>query len=926
MPLNTKRIVATSTLLLLTGIVPPTHAQPQSTAQVSPRQRILFDAGWRFYPDHFPSMTNASAIVDWRIRQAATADEPVPTDASGPDWADAHSGDDVFHGRLGFEWFVTNLPQNARAADIVHFDSIDDNGTIYLNGVKLLHHAGWDDPFDVPLKSAWNPAGPNVLSVLVENTAGPGGVTGVSFGLPRPEAAPSMTDPHWRMVHLPHDYLVEGTFTADADTGHGSLPKFPAWYAKDFILPAADRGKSVWIDFDGVYRDSKVYLNGRLLGEHQSGYTPFRYDISSIARYGTVNHLTVHVDPRRNEGWWYEGAGIYRHVWMNVANPTHIAPWGTFVRSTVRNVSAKPSATLTIETDIDDPSAGCVLVSTIFDPDGRRVGEKRSPIAGVVSQTIDLSTARLWSLEKPQLYRLHSVLAVGGRVVDSLDTPFGIRTIRFDPETGFYLNEKPVKIKGVCNHQDFAGLGVGLPDTLETWRVARLKQMGCNAWRTSHNPPNSEVLDACDRLGMLVMDENRHLGDTFTTKTSPGTPYSDMSEVDSMVLRDRNHPSVIMWSMCNEEPLQNTDEGGRIFAAMRDSVRKLDSTRPVTVAMNSGEYGGISTIEDIVGINYNIWAYDRFHRDHPSIPLYGSETSSEVSTRGVYDTTPFTAIDRPFEGVPDKGYVNEYGVNVPGWANSSEDAWSALAEHSYMAGGFVWTGFDYKGEPTPFGWPDINSNFGILDEAGFPKDRFYYYQSVWGDKPMVHILPHWNWAGREGQPIRVWAYSNADRVDLLLNGKSLGAQEMPKWRHLAWSVPYAPGVLEARAYQAGKLVAVDRVVTTGAPAALRLKTDRTTMAADGEDVILIETDVVDAQGRVVPTAGARVSFAVSGVGRVAGVGNGDPSDHDPDQASYRRAFAGKCLAIVGKTDRAGRTVLTATSPGLRSASVVLIAK
>jgi beta-galactosidase len=893
----------------------------------SPRQHILLDSGWLFQLDTMRHASKDLSIVNWRTRPATAGDEPVPVDASGAGWSDVRSGTDMFHGRIGFAWFVANLPSGANANDVAHFESVDDNAVVFLNGVRLVRHSGWDDPFDVPLKAAWKAGTTNVLTVLVENTDGGGGIMEPVTVSPRIGLNQLDLSGPWRKVHLPHDYVVEGTFTPNGDTSHGSLPKPTAWYRRQLTIPAGDCGKSISLEFEGVYRDAMVYLNGRLLGRHESGYTPFRFDISKLAKFGRPNQLAVHVDPRHNEGWFYEGGGIYRHVWLNVESPTHIAQFGTYVRSSVKNVLTKPSATLSIKTTIDNSRPGAQLISTVIDPNGRQVAQVVSPLAGsTINQTATVKSARLWSLEKPKLYRLHSEIRQSGRVIDAVDTPFGIRTIRFDAAKGFFLNEKPVKIKGTCNHQDFAGLGSALPDTMEYWRVRKLKGMGSNAWRMSHNPPNAEVLDACDRLGMLVMDENRHLGDTFSPKSGRGTPYSDMSELDSMILRDRNHPSVIMWSMCNEEPLQNTDEGAAIFAAMRKRVLQLDPTRPVTIAMNSTSDKGIAAIEDIVGFNYNVWGYDRYHHDHPSVPLYGSETSSEVSTRGVYATNKFESDGRPFEGVPAQGYVSEYGGNVPGWATSTEEAWSSLAGRPFMAGGFVWTGFDYKGEPTPFGWPDINSNFGIMDEAGFPKDRYYYYQSVWGDKPVVHVFPHWNWRGHEGKPIDVWVYSNASRVELLLNGKSLGAKDMPKWGHLEWSVPYAPGALVARGYSGGKLIATDRVETTGAPVALRLRADRTAMAADGEDVIPVEVDVVDAKGRVVPTAGARVTFAVRGAGYVAGVGNGDPSDHDPDKASYRRAFAGKCLVDVGAGDHAGGIVLTATSPGLKAASMTFTAR
>ena len=914
-------------------------------AAPAPRQHILMDADWRFHQDAPVVLRDSTAVTAWRWRVGEPGEEAAMTAAAlgttGGDWKDAATGDDVFHGRQGFAWFRTTLPAlTAARGRTLRFEGVDDNATVYLNGQKLSHHEGWNDPFEVPLDAAWNAAGPNALAVLVENTAGGGGVTApVSLGVSSAPVGgadpsrPGMSDATWRTVHLPHDYVVESAFTPKGDPSHGSLIPTDAWYRKTFTLPASDKGKSLWLNFDGAYRDSKVYLNGVLLGEHPCGYTPFNLDISQAAHYGGRNVLAVQTNAQKSEGWWYEGGGIYRHVWLNIADPVHVAPWGTFVSTKMAEPGpdgvAGP-ATVNVKTTVDYPmdfngNPAFTLISRVIDPAGKVVGTATAPAddkAGQrqVTQRITVERPTLWSVETPRLYTLHTEIVHAGNVVDATDTPFGIRTIRFDAEQGFFLNGRPVKIKGTCNHQDFAGVGVAMPDSLLYWRVKKLKEMGSNAYRMSHNPPTAELLDACDTLGMLVMDENRHLGDTENGKASLNTPYDDLHEVQSMVLRDRNHPSVIMWSMCNEEGIQDSKEGARIFAAMKTVVDQADGTRPVTCAMNGG-YGsavGITSVEDLQGINYNSGGYDGFHRAHPTMPLYGSETSSEVGTRGVYTATKFDH----FQGDPARGFVSAYDVNAVPWGQTAEEGWKTIADRPFVAGGYVWTGFDYKGEPTPFGWPDVNSNFGILDQCGFPKDAFYYYQSVWGDKPMVHVLPHWNWAGKEGQPIDVWAYSNAARVELFLNGASLGAKDMPRNGHLSWSVPYAPGTLEVRGVDAaGKVIATDKVETTGAPTALRLTTDRTTLTADGEDLTMVEADIVDAQGRIVPTADTLVTFQVTGVGRVVGVGNGDPTSHEPDKAFYRHAFNGKCLVIVGAGDRAGDISLTAAASGLTGAGL-----
>ncbi|MCA1595731.1 MAG: DUF4982 domain-containing protein, partial [Chloroflexi bacterium] len=648
-----------------------------------------------------------------------------------------------------------------------------------------------------------------------------------------------------------------------------------------------------------------VYLNGHELGEHPSGYTGFEYDISRAAHFGGTNVLAVHVDPRHYEGWWYEGGGIYRHVWLTVTGPLHLAP--TYVSAAAPEPgAASPAATVQIHSTLenDGPDTAAELVSTVYDDRGQAAGVSRTPFRLAAGRTWNLqqyvivARPRLWSLDTPHLYRVSQVVVRGQRAVDDADTVFGIRSIRFDPATGFYLNGKPVKIKGTANHQDFAGVGIGVPDRLEYWRVARLKAMGCNAWRTAHNPPSPALLDACDRLGMLVMDENRHLADAYSPKTPAGTPASNLLDLASMIRRDRNHPSVILWSLCNEEGLQGTPEGARLFGDMVPVVHQYDRSRPITCAMSGGWFlPGFRTVEDVVGVNYHTAVYDRFHTQFPQIPLFGSETANSKSTRGAYVN------DRA------DGWVSSY--NLP------EDAWAAVADRPFVAGSFVWTGYDYGGEPNPYGWPDVNSNTGLMDVCGFPKDKYYYFRAWWLDRPMVHLSPHWNWPGKEAQPVRVMALSNCERVELFLNGKSLGSQPALRNGHVEWNVPYEPGTLLARGYNGTSLAATDVDETTGVPAALRLHADRTVLSADGEDVEPVEVGVVDSRGRLVPTAGNRITFTVTGAGHVAGVGNGNPSDHDAAKARSRRAFNGRCLVLVGAADRPGRIVLTAASPGLR---------
>jgi beta-galactosidase len=892
------------------------------TALGAPRQRVLLDADWRFYRGEVPGApfsVQGQPITHWRWQVAEAGATNADTlaapdlDTSGPDWKDATTGEDVFKGRVGFAWYRTPLPEGRSTPPLLHFEGVDDNATVYLNGRRLAHHAGWNESFDVALKPAWNPAGPNLLAVLVQNTEGIGGITAPVW-LQQPEqdfrasgpAAPEFNDSSWRTVHLPHDFIVEGTFDPKAERSHGFLPTTNGWYRKTFALPASAKGKSVWLDFDGIYRNCFVWLNGQFLGHHYSGYTSFRFDIGAAAHYGGKNVLAVYVDPRFFEGWWYEGGGIYRHVWLNIADPVHMQPWGTFVTTQLPEPSSTftpPAARVSIQTALTNAAASdtsATLVSRILNDEGTTVATLSTPVrlsggsSQELTQQATVTQPRLWSIEAPHLYRVLQTIRAHGKTLDTVETPFGIRTIRFDAANGFFLNGKPVKIQGTCNHQDFAGIGIAVPDSLQYWRVRKLQAMGANAWRMSHNPPAPALLDACDQLGMLVMDENRHLGDSD----------ANLEEVVSMVQRDRNHPSIIMWSMCNEEPASGTEAGGRMFVAMKATVLKHDPTRPVSSAMNSGWFEkGFTQVEDLMGVNYNTQVYDRFHREHPLLPMYASETASTLTTRGEYAD-------------------NREQVRVSSY-HLTDETWRSVAERPFIAGSFVWTGFDYKGEPTPYDWPCINSHFGILDLCGFPKDNYYYYLAWWKTNPVVHLLPHWNWPGKEGKEIKVIAFSNCERVELFVNGVSLGQKPVPRYGHVEWTAKYAPGTLSAKGFN-GNLIAVStQVETTGAPASLRLKTERTELRADGEDLAPVKVEVLDAQGRVVPTADHLVTFDVTGPGHVAGVGNGNPGDHAPDKASQRHAFNGKCLVLVGTRAKPGSLRLTATAPGLQPATLTL---
>ncbi len=457
-------------------------------------------------------------------------------------------------------------------------------------------------------------------------------------------------------------------------------------------------------------------------------------------------------------------------------------------------------------------------------------------------------------------------------------------------------------VKGTCNHQDHAGVGSALPDRVQYYRIQRLKDMGCNAYRTSHNPPTPELLDACDQLGMLVMDETR-----LFSSSSEG-----LSQLERLVRRDRNHPCVILWSVGNEEPVQATERGQRIAATMKHLIRELDTTRPVTEAMNGGWGKGVSNVVDVQGFNYEKNGNtDQFHKDFPAKPCIGSEEASTFCTRGIY------------ENDKERGYISAYDVNRPSYGCGAEEWWTYYSARPWIAGAFVWTGFDYRGEPSPYSWPCISSHFGIMDTCGFPKDNFFYYQAWWTEKPIVHVLPHWNWRGKEGTPIEVWVHSNCEEIELQLNGTSLGRKSMPRNSHLEWQVPYAPGTLVARGFNGGKAVAEERVETTGEPAGVKLTPDRSTINADGEDVSVVTVSVRDAQGRLVPVAENQVTFTVEGPGKIIGVGNGNPSSHEPDKGSQRRVFNGLAQVIVQSQKQGGEIVLAARADGLQTATVTI---
>lgn len=735
--------------------------------------------------------------------------------------------------------------------------------------------------------------------------------------------SPKFDDSAWRTLDVPHDWAVELPFeyVDNFDVmAHGYKPVgglFPetsiGWYRKEFTVEA-DSGKRFAVTFDGIFRDAMIWLNGFYLGNNKSGYIGVTYDITDYINYKEKNVLVVRADASQYEGWFYEGAGIYRHVWLHEYENVHISnDGGMFIHSEV----AGKTATVTIETTLENQSQQKTTAEVyvyLADRDGNIIGQtKAEPVemglneSKTVRQTIAVNNPVLWSLENPYLYRVTSTVKLGEKTLDQVTERFGIRTVAIDPVKGLFLNGKHVKVQGVNCHQDHAGVGAAVPDFLQYYRIKLLKELGVNAYRASHNPPTPELLEACDSLGMLVMDETRLLN------SSP----EYMDQFERLIRRDRNHPSVFMWCIGNEEGyVQTKSVGKRLALTLLAKQRELDPTRTSTYAADlANVFAGINEVIPVRGFNYREQGMVPYHKDHPNQPVIGTEMGSTVTTRGIYEKDSI------------KGYVPDQDITHPWWASLAEDWWPIAAENEWLLGGFVWTGFDYRGEPTPYQWPNISSHFGIMDVCGFPKNIYYYYQSWWKDKDVLHISPHWN-AGTNGatrgKPVDVWVNSNAEEVELFLNGQSLGKKAMPRNSHLKWNVVYEPGELKAAAYRDGRTFEKS-MITTGEPYEIVLSVDRDTLKADGVDGAVVNVAVLDRNGREVPDANNLLSFAIQGDADIIGVGNGDPSSHEADKnltGTYKRSlFNGKCQMILQSGDEPGVIEVTVDSPGLKSATI-----
>jgi len=815
---------------------------------------------------------------------------------------------------------------------------------------------------------------PSSGPLLGSGTARPARPPG-NFGSDIACVQPDFDDSAWRTLDLPHDWAIEGPFGQDLPGDTGKLPfASPGWYRKQFTLPAGDAGRRLVLEIDGAMSCPLVWLNGQFVGGWAYGYTSFQLDLTPYAKPGEGNLLVIRLDNLHESSRWYPGAGLYRHVWLTKTGPIHIAPWGTIV-TTPRVSPASALVSVEVRTVNDTGTAADLTVGTelfALDASGARSG---TAVAGgrpirlraasrreaSTTQTFQIASPALWSVATPNRYLAVSTVKRGDTVIDRVETIFGIRTIALDAGRGLILNGTPVRIQGVCLHHDLGALGTAINARAIERQLELLRAMGCNAIRTSHNPPAPELLDACDRLGFLVFDEAFDCWAKGKGRNDYHRFFADWHEADlrALVRRDRNHPSVFMWSIGNEVIEQWGDDGQeswKLATRLAGIVREEDRTRPVSSGLNSGDMGfnGVQHALDAVGYNYRVETYARFRAENPAIPLFGSETASTLSSRGEY----FFPVgdDKADPAARQNFQVSSYDLYAEGWATQVEAEWRAADAVPGYAGEFVWTGFDYLGEPTPYNSdatnllnfsdpakkeqmakqlaelgripvPARSSYFGILDLAGLPKDRYFLYQSRWRpEHPMAHLLPHWTWPEREGQITPVHVYTSGDEAELFLNGRSLGRKKkVPGEYRLRWDdVRYTPGELRVVAYKAGQRWAEDVQRTAGAPAKIALTPDRATFRADGADLVYVTVDLTDAAGVLAPRAGNLVRFSLQGPGEIVGTDNGNPISFESFQAPERRVFNGRAVVIVrSRAGQPGTLVLRAESAGLATREISL---
>lgn len=758
--------------------------------------------------------------------------------------------------------------------------------------------------------------------------------------------SPGFNDTKWRILTLPHDWSVEGKFDINnpAKPEGGGLPTGIAWYRKSFTLSAAQQKKDIFIEFDGVYKNSEVWINGHLLGLRPFGYSSFHYALTKYLKPGK-NVIAVRVDnSAQPDSRWYSGSGIYRNVWLIATGKVAIDHWGTFVSTP--SVS-KSAAELSFKTQIRNQSAlkGKIdVLSQVYDSKGKLVTSVRTDdvlLKGAlleVAQTATVNNPVLWSVTQPHLYKVVTQLFSGKKMIDNYETPLGIRYFNFDAEKGFTLNGEYMKILGVCMHHDLGALGAAINVRAMERQLEMMKEMGANAIRTAHNPPAPELLDLCDKMGFLVMDEAFDMWAKKKNKQDYHVNWNEwhVRDLQDMVKRDRNHPSIIVWSIGNEIREQFDSTGIAMTKELVKLVKDLDTTRPVTSALTETDakknFIYQSGALDIYGLNYNHKLYKDFPKNYPGQKFIATETTSSLDTRGFYDM-PSDSIRRwPKDGKTKLTEGNaEFAAssydNVSAyWGSTHAETWKEAKKYAHVSGLFVWTGFDYLGEPLPYPWPARSSYFGIVDLAGFPKDAYYMYQSEWTTKTVLHVFPHWNWTA--GKTVDIWAYyNNADEVELFLNGKSLGTKtKKGEDLHVVWQVKYEPGVLKAISRKNGQVVLVKEIKTAGQPAKIEVLADRTNLAADGKDLSFVTVRILDKEGNLVPDADNLVQFKLEGEGFIAGVDNGFQASLEPFKANYRKAYRGLCLAIIQAKQKSGKLKLTATADGLQAATVVITVK
>lgn len=726
-------------------------------------------------------------------------------------------------------------------------------------------------------------------------------------------AAPEFDDTDWRLLNLPHDWAVEQPYDSTANLSQGYRKRGYGWYRRNFKLSQSDKGKFLELQFEGIATHCTVWFNGTLVNRNFCGYNSFSIDITPFAYYGNeLNNIVVRVDAVQQEGWWYEGAGIYRNTWLVKTNPIHVITDGVFAQP-IKDAKSGwiiPSE-ITIENAGKQDKEVQILIELI-NPSGKKITDKKISTSvkslnrAIAKIQLEVANPELWTIEHPNLYQIKTSIIEAGKIIDQVNTTCGFRTIRFTADQGFFLNGKHVKLKGVCNHQDHAGVGVAVPDALWEFRLRRLKEMGANAYRCSHNPPSAAFLDACDRIGILVMDENRNFN------VSP--EYT--RQLEWLVKRDRNHPSVILWSVFNEEPMQGTENGYELVRRMSAIVKQLDTTRPVTAAASGGLLTPINVAQavDVIGMNYQTGNYDKVHEAYPNVPITSSEDVSGLMVRGEYVTDK-------------KRFIHSsYDTQFPSWGTTHRNGWKKVDERPFLAGCFIWTGFDYRGEPQPYEWPAAGASFGIMDQCGFAKAAFYLHQAQWVSHPVLHLIPHWNWPiDSIGKPIKVMAFTNAEKVKLFLNGKLISEKLVDKYEMVEWMVPYEPGKLQAIGIANNKEISQFTVETTGQPASLQLIPDRKSIAGDGYDAVPITVQALDIQGRPVPNTNIDISFELIGPGKIIGLGNGNPNSHEPEKGNQRKLFNGLAQVIIQSDFNAkGSVILKAKSNAVKSAELSIV--